>query len=178
MHFKANLLLTALLAGSRVLADSQCGETSKQVCFGKDGGQSQDIDPDDIAYLAGYLREKGTPKAEGDAPIAWTMPPTKSYDCQEWTVFQAGTAMALIKHITPKLNSSILQTDIANTIDGGDGATGDALKKSLLGACGKGGGMVGVTVTKDAPYYASKEFKNANNSPDGIIVKLVRAPGS
>jgi len=177
MHFKTNLLLTALLASSRVLAD--CGETNKLICFGKDGGQSQDIDPEDIQYLAGYLREKGTPKAEGDPDIAWTMPPTKSYDCQEWTVYQAGTAMALIKHITPKLNSSILQTDIANTIDGGgDSASADALKKSLLGACGKGGGMVGVAVTKSAPYYDSKAFKNAGNSNDGIIVKLVRVPGS
>ena len=32
-----------------------CGETATLVCYGKNGGQSQDLDPDDIEYTASYL---------------------------------------------------------------------------------------------------------------------------
>lgn len=53
---------------SRAIQKRSCGETATRVCFGIDGGDAQNINVDDIAYAASYLRNiakenVGTPGA-------------------------------------------------------------------------------------------------------------------
>lgn len=58
----ATLILA--LAASRnvaanVLAPRSCGEGTQKICYGVDGGESQDLNVDDIQYVAEYLRYIG-----------------------------------------------------------------------------------------------------------------------
>jgi hypothetical protein len=151
------------------------GETVAKVCYGVDGGTSQNLDPNDIAYVATYLRYLGQENTGADK--FWTMPP--SIDCQEWTlpVPNAGTVLALAKHINPRINSSILYTDFANTVDGGEHASAEDKAKSLSG-CAKNGGQLGVIVHADASEYKTPEYVNSKAKHEGIIIKLVRDPNS
>lgn len=155
-------------------AAQSCGEKESCVCFGVDGGTSQDIDLSDLQYVADALRYL----AQDNPAALWTMP-GGSFDCDEWTlpVEGAGTVLALAKHISPRINSSVLYTDIAATIDGGgEQASEQDRKASLLGACGTHGGMVGVKVNVSDPAYNSAEYRNAMAKPQGIIIKIVKAP--
>ncbi|KAJ6782789.1 hypothetical protein PWT90_04146 [Aphanocladium album] len=169
------LLVSAAVAASVLEPRAPCGETAAKVCYGVDGGTSQNLDPDDIAYVATYLRFLGTNNTGADK--FWTMPP--SIDCQEWTlpVPNAATVLALAKHINPRINSSILYTDLANTIDGGEHAS-PADKAKFLSDCGKNGGMVGVIVDANAPEYKTPEYVASKAKHEGIIIKLVRDPAS
>lgn len=156
------------------LAPQSCGEKANRVCFGLDGGTSQGIDPSDLQYVADALRYM----AQDNPATLWTMPGS-GFDCAEWTlpIEGAGTVLALAKHITPRINSSVLYTDIATTIDGGgEHASDQDRKESLLGACGIHGGMVGVRVNASDPAYSSAEYKNSKAKPEGIIIKIVKAP--
>jgi hypothetical protein len=144
------------------------------VCYGRDGGTAQNLDPEEISYVPGYLRYLAS---ESATPAMWTMP--TEFDCVEWTlpVPGGGTVLALAKHITPRINSSVTYEDLARTIDGGgEGASEADIKASLLGACGSSGGMVGVKVDANAPAYHTPEYLASKARPEGIIVKLVRNP--
>jgi hypothetical protein len=173
--------LTALLAGTSFVvaapADA-CGEKEKRVCFGVDGGEPQGIDPVDVRYVAASLRQIARKNKGKGLEAMWTMESdaaTRGADCQEWTlpVTGAGTVLALAKHITPRVNSSVLYTDIADTIDGGgDGGPGDT---SLFG-CGGHGGMMGVKTDPSNREYQTDEYKASKYKPSGILVKLVKAP--
>ena len=68
----------------------------------------------------------------------------------------------------------MLYADLANTIDGGEFATPDDVKKSLLG-CGEHGGLVGVRVNTSDPVYSSPEYKASGARSSGMLVKIVRA---
>lgn len=155
-------------------AAQSCGEKADRVCFGVEGGTSQGINVDDLQYVADFLRY-----LTSDDPAAlWTMP-GGGFDCDEWTlpIEGAGTVLALAKHINPRINSSVLYTDIAATIDGGgENASDQAKKESLLGACGTHGGMVAVKVNASDPAYQSAEYKKVMAKPEGIIIKIVKAP--
>ncbi|KAK0751311.1 hypothetical protein B0T18DRAFT_443832 [Schizothecium vesticola] len=155
MLFNAALVLCAL--GSASLVTAACGEKADRVCFGKDGGQAQD----------GTL-------PNGTAAF-WTMP--RDVDCAEWMlpVPSGGTVLALAKHINPRVTSSVLFADIANAIDGGEFATTAQKQASLLG-CGRGGGMFGVKANTTHPAYNTAAYKEGKASPDGILIKIVRAP--
>lgn len=157
------------------LARRSCGETAALVCYGTDGGMAQELDVDDIAYAAAYLRYLAD--SDGGDPL-WTMPP--EFDCSEWTLplFGAATVMALAKHINPRTNSSVTYYDLARTIDGGTDPTDDELAASLLGSCGAGGGEVAVTVDATDPAYLTDEYVASGAKPQDIIVKLVRDPAS
>ncbi|OTA97429.1 hypothetical protein M434DRAFT_7907 [Hypoxylon sp. CO27-5] len=158
------------------LVRRSCGETAALVCYGVDGqGTSQDLDLDDISYVAGYLRYLAD--TAGGSPL-WTMPP--EFDCSEWSlpVFGAGTVLALAKHINPRTNSSVTYYDIARTIDGGADATPDQVAGSLLGKCGTNGGEVAVNVDTTDPAYSTPEYIASGAKPRDIIVKLVRDPAS
>lgn len=175
------LLLTAsasvaLAAPSPSLLDSRaCGEKADRICFGVDGGTSQDVTLDDVQYVADYLRFIAE---DSPTPALWTMP-APDFGCAEWTIpVEAGSVLALAKHINGRINSSVLYTDIANTIDGGVDASEKDKKESLLGACGTHGGMVGVKVNAADPVYSSAEYKKLNAKPEGIIIKIVKAPSS
>ncbi|OAA74257.1 hypothetical protein LEL_07838 [Akanthomyces lecanii RCEF 1005] len=166
-------LLVAAATATALEPRAPCGETAGKVCYGVDGGTSQNLDPDDIAYVATYLRFLGTNNTGSDK--FWTMPP--SVDCQEWTlpVTNAGTVLALAKHINPRINSSILYTDLANTIDGGENASATDKAKSLTG-CDKNGGQLGVIVDANALEYKTPEYIASKAKHEGIIIKLVRDP--
>ncbi|KAF1842321.1 uncharacterized protein K460DRAFT_346030 [Cucurbitaria berberidis CBS 394.84] len=166
------LALTASLGAS--IIKRSCGETASRVCFGVDGGTAQNIDKDDIQYAADYLRHLAD---ENNNPL-WTMPP--EFDCAEWglPVADAGTVLVLAKHIRPRTNSSVTYYDLARTIDGGVDATPDQKAASLLGACGSGGGMQGVTVNANDPAYNTPEYIASKAKPEDIIIKVVRAPSS
>lgn len=114
-----------------LLAKRACGETAPQVCY------TQNINPDDIAYAAAFLRYQ----ADSNGNPIWNMP--SELDCSEWTLplVGAGTVLALAKHINPRTNSGVTYTDLARTIDGGVNATAAQLAASLLGSCGKKGGQ-------------------------------------
>ena len=151
-----------------------CGETNARVCYGVGGGEAQNIDEADIAYAASYLRYL----ADNNNNPLWTMPP--EFDCSEWglPVADAGTVLVLAKHIKPRTNSSVTYYDLARTIDGGAEATPAQLAASLLGACGSGGGMMGVTVEDKDPAYNTPAYKASGAKHQDLIVKVVRAPAA
>ncbi|KAL5617769.1 hypothetical protein FOBRF1_006517 [Fusarium oxysporum] len=65
---------------------------------------------------------------------------------------------------------------MANTIDGGEGASKEKKAASLLGGCGRLGGQVQVTVNPKDPAYNTKAYLASKAKPKGIIIKLVRDP--
>lgn len=145
------------------LAQAACGETAAKVCFGADGGEPQDILLEDVQYVADYLRYIGEENTGLDA--FWTMP-AEGFDCQEWQlpVPSAGTVLPLAKHINPRINSSVLYTDMADTIE-----------NALLG-CDTNGGMVGVVTDPTNAAYNTEEYKATKAKPEGVLIKLVKAP--
>lgn len=67
MLFNAALALCALASVGLVAATpfdtaaiAACGEKADRVCFGKDGGEAQDVELEDIEYAATALRSQGT----------------------------------------------------------------------------------------------------------------------
>lgn len=174
MLFKS-FLVGATLSGAALLDPrSPCGDGPTRVCYGIDGGESQHLSVDDIKYVADYLRYLDS-QNDGDARF-WKMP--KAMDCAEWTlpVPDAGSVLALAKHIKPRVNSSILYTDLATAIDGGVGAA-DGGSHELLG-CGEKGGQFGATGNMSNPAYSTDEYKKSGATPDGILIKLVKATQS
>lgn len=159
-------------AGSLNAARATCGETADKVCFGTNGGTPQDIDLDDLQYVADYLRYIG--EENSGLNSMWTMPTAVS--CDEWSlpVDNAGTVLALAKHISPRVRSSVLYVDIANAIDGGPGAT-EAQRKAALFGCATNGGMVGVKADPANPAYNTAEYKATKAKPEGILLKIVKA---
>jgi hypothetical protein len=176
LHFQALVVVCLGLAAASPLREEKraCGETAALVCYGTNGGQSQNLDPEDIEYTAAYLRYL----AQTSNNPLWTMPP--GFDCEEWglPIFGAGTVLGLAKHINPRTNSSVTYTDIAATIDGGEGATAAQKAASLLGACGKNGGQVKVTVNPNDPAYKTPAYIASGAKPQDIIIKLVRDPSA
>ena len=166
---------TALNLGTETKAPMEkraCGETNGRVCYGVGGGEAQNIDEADIAYAASYLRYL----ADNNNNPLWTMPP--EFDCSEWglPIADAGTVLVLSKHIKPRTNSSVTYYDLARTIDGGAEATSAQLAESLLGACGSGGGMMGVTIDDKNPAYNTTAYKASGARPQELVVKIVKAP--
>lgn len=95
----------------------------------------------------------------------------EAVDCAEWglTVPNAGSVLTLAKHINPRVTSSVLYEDLATAIDGG---------KDALGSCGAHGGQVGVVANMSNPLYGTKGYNDGGAKPEGIIIKLVKAPSS
>lgn len=122
-----------------------------------------------IIYAISVMRTKVTPSF-GTCP--------RAIDCAEWTlpIENGGTLLALAKHISARVKSSILYEDLAAAIDGGLDAP-DGGKKELLG-CGKNGSMMGVTANLENPLYSTDSYKEGNAKPGGILVRLVEAPAA
>lgn len=159
-------LLTSTQALARTLAaDGSCGEGVQKICYGVSGGESQNLDPDDVQYVAEYLRFLSDQNKGADK--FWNMP--KGLDCPEWglPVPDSGTVLALAKHNNGRLSTSILYADLAAAID----KTADNLK-----SCGKNGGQIGVVPNKNNPLYSTDDYKKSGVTPDGIVLKLVKAP--
>ncbi|KAF1731024.1 hypothetical protein CRV24_009096 [Beauveria bassiana] len=170
----AGFAVVSLASASAIFPRAACGEGAQKICYGVSGGQSQDLDPEDVQYVAQYLRYLNDQNSGKDK--FWTMP--KAIDCAEWSlpVPNAGTVLALAKHINNRELSSILYEDLATAIDGGKNAP-DKGKNELLG-CGKNGGQMGVTANTSNPLYNTAEYKSSGAKPNGIIIKLVKAPAS
>jgi hypothetical protein len=139
MHFPSILpaaTAALLLAAS---ASAQCGEGVQKLCYGANGGTSQDLNFDDLQYVADYLRYIG----ETQPGALFTMP--GGFTCQEWgiDVPGAGTVLPLAKQTGPRVTPSVLYVDIADTIDGGANATPAQRSASLLG-CAAQGGQIGI----------------------------------
>lgn len=70
---KSLFLVSAGLVTASPLDDRAiCGEGPQRVCYGIDGGESQNLNPADVQYVADYLRYLGD-ENEGDAKF-WNMP--------------------------------------------------------------------------------------------------------
>lgn len=182
MHFnninRLLLALPALASASALLTPrATCGETTARVCFGKDGGESQGVALDDVQYAADYLRYLSGSNSGLDK--MWRMPAAVG-DCAEWEIpiDFPGSVLVLAKHIVPRYATSVLFEDIANAIDGGLNASEDAKAKSLLGACGTGGGMVGVTPNNNNAEYKSKAFVDSKAKNTGLLIKVVKNPNA
>ncbi|RDA88241.1 hypothetical protein CP532_0351 [Ophiocordyceps camponoti-leonardi (nom. inval.)] len=172
----SQILLGALSAVSFVSASpvlqarGVCGETSRLVCY-NEGPQGLDLE--DVKYAARFLRKIAR---DGDSP-RWTMSTDNDLDCAEWTmnIPGSGSVLVLTKQINARIVSSVLYEDIANTIDGGEGAS-DADRGNSLLACGSNGGQLGVKVNRQNPAYQTAEFRERRLRSSGIIVKLVKNP--
>lgn len=154
-------------------AFAQCGEGVQKVCYGVNGGSSQGLDLDDLQYVADYLRYIG----ESQPGALFTMP--GGFVCQEWgiEVPGAGTVLPLAKQTGPRVTSSVLYADIADTIDGGLDATASQRAASLVG-CAANGGQVGIKTDTTNPYYNTPQYVASGAKPTGLVIKVVRAPGS
>ncbi|EJP67631.1 hypothetical protein CRV24_005608 [Beauveria bassiana] len=179
-YYSIAVLTTSLGAASALTRHAVCSESPKLICYGEndntvaEAGGSQGLDPEHVQYVAAYLRWLS--EANEGAAKFWTM--ARADDCTEWTlpVPNGGTVLALAKHTSPWLTSSVLYEDMATAIDGGKdaGAGGD---KTLL-RCGKQGGQVGVAANLKNLMYNTEEYKKSGAKPEGVLLKLVKAPPS
>lgn len=124
------------------------------MCYGADGGTSQELNVEDVEYVTAYVRYIGQSNEGPDA--MWTMP--SAIDCEEWqlSVPGAATVPALAKHTSASVNSSVLY-DLANTIDGGANATEQERQVALIG-CAEGGGQLGVVADPGNEAYSTEEY--------------------
>ena len=171
------LLSLAALSAATPLLDTRatCGEGPDRVCYSVSGGESQHLDPNDIQYATDYLRNIND-NNQGSAKF-WNMP--RAIDCAEWSLPlpAGGSVLALAKHINPRINSAILYEDVTAAINGGLNAP-DSVKQKALFGCSTNGGQFGVTANLSNPLYNTDEYKKTSAKPEGIIVKLIKAPKS
>lgn len=142
-------------------------ETAALTCYAGNNGTPQNVTVADIQYVASYLRAYGQQTRAGRL---FTMSAADATDCAEWTLYQHGSVLATAKHIKTKLNSSVLFTDIANTIDGGASATAAQQAKAIIG-CKTNGGSYGVQYNASNPAYHATTYP-AGYTPDGILIKI------
>lgn len=165
--YKTTLLLGAsLVAASTVDTRANCDEGPQRVCY---TNATQNLRPEDIKYVADYLRYLG----DAGAAKFLTMP--QAADCAEWTLpvpSHGGSVLALAKHINPRITSSVLYEDLAAAVAGGapEGSQGD-----LLG-CGKDGGQMEAKANLTNPLYDIDGYKKSGAKPEGILIELVQAP--
>lgn len=168
VKFVAAAAAAAALFGG---AAAQCdGETSDLFCYTtNNGGTQQNVSTTDVAYVAAYLRAYG---AQTKAGRQLTMTVADAADCAEWTLYTHGTVLATAKHIDSALNSSVLFADIANTIDGGAGATPAQQAAAIIG-CSTTGGSLGVVYDPANPQYNTAAYLANDYAPGGILIKIV-----
>ncbi|KFY05269.1 hypothetical protein O988_00132 [Pseudogymnoascus sp. VKM F-3808] len=165
-------LAAVMLLLSRATADCFDPEPPVLTCYTEPDGVPQDVSVADITYVAGYLRSYG---AQTKAGRQFTQTAADAPNCDEWTLYQHGTVLALAKHIDSSLNSSVLFADIANTIDGGANATPEQQLEAIIG-CATDGGSFGVVYDATNPQYNTADYLANNYTPEGILVKIVTAP--
>lgn len=139
MFFSSFVTLAVAIISSHAVTAQLC-ESPAKLCYNGPGNTPQDVIVDDIQFVASYLRSYG---AQTRAGRQFAMTAATAPNCAEWSLYTHGTVLATARHINSTANSSVLFADIANTIDGGVGAT-DAQKAASLLGCGTDGGSVGV----------------------------------
>ncbi|KAK0624160.1 hypothetical protein B0T14DRAFT_536748 [Immersiella caudata] len=166
------LITVSIVLASPALPKRQsCNEGTQLICYGKPNGESQKIDPEDLAYVASVVR-RHVRRNPTDPPY-YHMPPNPNFECEEWSLGAEGTVSVAVKHTSPRLDTAVLLEDVANTIDGGENATPEQISKSLLG-CGENGGQVGVLVNTSNPLYSSEAYKAKKTTTSGLIVKAYK----
>ncbi|KAK3997775.1 hypothetical protein QBC44DRAFT_363967 [Cladorrhinum sp. PSN332] len=150
-----------------------CGEGTQKICYGLPSGTPQNIDPADLEFLAANIRYDARKNGPNN-PTFFNMPPNANFQCEEWTIASEGTVIVLAKHTSARLNTTVLAEDIANTLDGGEGATPDQIQNSILG-CGENGGQVGLIYDKNNQAYNDERYKGWKATPSGLVIKVVRA---
>ncbi|GAP87900.1 hypothetical protein SAMD00023353_1601040 [Rosellinia necatrix] len=164
----ATLTAAAYLARS-VLAFCDATEGPELFCYQEPDSVPQNVTVADVRYVAQYLRAYG---AQTQAGRQFTMRAADTPDCDEWTLYQRGTVLALGKHLDPTVDSSVLFADIANTIDGGANATPAQQLAALVG-CAEAGGSFGVVYNASNPQYHTSTYLSNGYTPAGILVKIV-----
>ncbi|KAK3368300.1 hypothetical protein B0H63DRAFT_534468 [Podospora didyma] len=151
------------------------GETSSLLCYRGTNGTSQDVTPADVAYIANYLRRYG--RENPKKPNFLTMKGADTADCGEWSLYTRKSAKAVAKHLDPKIDSSVLFEDIANTIDGGVKTPGNATipitHHASVADCLSDGGSLGVVVNATHPAYLTPEYLAPGFTTKGILIKIV-----
>jgi hypothetical protein len=176
MPAKSTLLLGAALTSLATQTSAFCfaPEPTYEICYTTaNGATPQNVTLQEIAYVAGYLRYYGKQKGN---PQFYTMNLPDADNCAEWQVTTKGSTLVLAKLIGDDA-ASVTFDDIANTIDGGASATA-AQKAAALYGCGTAGGQVGVAINATDPRYQEEQFTNGTYTNQGIIIKIVRNPGT
>ncbi|TRX94652.1 hypothetical protein FHL15_004424 [Xylaria flabelliformis] len=143
-------------------------ETADLLCYTAPDNTPQDVNVDDVLFIAAYLRSYGAQIRTGRL---FNMAAIDAPDCGEWLLYAHGTAQAFAKHLDNTVNSSVLFADIATTIDGGPGANATQQAFALIG-CSTDGGSVGVAVNASNPTYSGSTYP-AGYVPQGILIKMV-----
>ncbi|KAL2150898.1 hypothetical protein VTH82DRAFT_5996 [Thermothelomyces myriococcoides] len=143
-------------------------ETPSRLCYTEPDNVPQDVDIDDVLFIAAYLRSYGAQIRTGRL---FNMAAADAPDCGEWLLYAHGTAQAFAKHIDNTIDSSVLFADIATTIDGGPDANSTQQAAALIG-CGTDGGSMGVVVNASHPTYSGSTYP-AGYTTDGILIKIV-----
>lgn len=162
-------LIAATLLAGRVAAQCDSTEGPNLLCYTAPLNVPQNVSVADVQYVAEYLRDYG---AETLAGRQFTMTAADAPDCAEWTLFSYGTVLATAKHLNTSLNSSVLYSDIANTIDGGADATLIEEVNSIIG-CDTTGGSSGVVYNATNPQYLTAAYLADDYTPAGILIKIV-----
>ncbi|KAI1197902.1 hypothetical protein F5X97DRAFT_324117 [Nemania serpens] len=118
-------------------------------------GVPQDVTVADIQYVTSYLRSYG---AQTKAGRQFTQTAADAPNCDERTLYAHGTVLALAKHLDSAVNSSVLFSDIANTIDGGSGATAAQQAEAIIG-CASSGDPLGVVYNASNPPIAGSSME-------------------
>ncbi|KAI8953888.1 hypothetical protein F4801DRAFT_576205 [Xylaria longipes] len=169
--FSVRLLTLAAVSFLAARAAASCDSTEGPELFCYTDGDSipQEVDVADVKFVASYLRSYG---AQTQAGRQFVMLAADTPNCEEYTLYQRGTVLALGKHIVPTVNSSVLFADIANTIDGGASATPEQQLAALVG-CAEAGGSFGVAYNASNPQYHTATYTSKGYTPDGILIKIV-----
>ncbi len=176
--FSCNTLTQIVLGASATLflnigqVSGECfaPEPARQICYSAPGATPQNLTVQEIEFTAKYLRNYQATK--GNPRFYW-FNGTEADNCAEWIVTTKGATMVLAKLVGRSWAAASF-IDIAATIDGGEKATEDLKKASLLGGCGTAGGQMGVRFNLTDPLYNSTEFVESGLKSEGIIVKIVR----
>jgi hypothetical protein len=145
------------------------GETTALFCYTEGNGTPQNVNVNDVEFIAKYLRSYGRQIKPGRF---FTMNANDTQGCGEWSVYSRRSALVTIKHINDTVNSSVLFEDIAATIDGGENPTPEQRQKALLG-CGTNGGAFAVQANLTNPAYSAASYVAAGYKTSGLLVKVV-----
>lgn len=151
-------------------------EPSTQICYAAPDATPQNLNPLEVDFVARYLRSYQAQNVKDGLSPFWKMPLPDADNCGEWQVTVKGGTWVLAKLVGSNA-AAVTFNDIANTIDGGTGASAEQQEASLFN-CGTDGGQQGVIVNGTDPLYESDEFVNGKFTNDGIIIKLVHAPAA
>ncbi|KAI2633484.1 hypothetical protein GGS21DRAFT_491211 [Xylaria nigripes] len=141
-------------------------ETTDLLCYKAPANKPQNVLVEDVKQIASKLRSF-------DAGHFYTMPAAQAPDCAEWTIYTMNSTKVTAKHVNKTADTSVLYSDIADTIDGGVGADASKAAAALI-SCGSDGGSMGVKYNPSNPSYNSTAYPH-NFKPEGLLIKIVTA---